>query len=114
MGKSACNVVKKTIDRHSYLWRNDRECNEVRVELALNDCYDLLKSRGYLFLNRVYLKLGLPATKEGQISGWVYDETHKYDTIGAIWHKDNDEVDVHITFEPLENILYALPSEEEL
>ena len=114
MNKKACNVVKKTIDHRSYLWRNDRECNELYVERALNECYDLLESQGYLFLNRVYRKLGLPATKEGQTSGWVYDEMHKKDILWTIWHKDNDEVDVHITFEPLENILDALPSEEEL
>ena len=113
MNKKICNVVK-TIDHHSYLWRNDRECNERTVRCALDDCYDLLKHHGYMFLNRVYLKLGLPLTKEGQTSGWVYDEMHKNDILWNIWHENDEEVDVHITFEPLENILGALPSEEEL
>ena len=113
MNKKVCNVVK-TIDRRSYLWKNDREHNELAVKFALDECYDLLKSKGYLFLNRVYLKLGLPLTKEGQTSGWVYDEAHKKDILWTIWHKNDDEVDAHITFESLENILGALPSEEEL
>lgn len=33
---------------------------------------------------------------------------------GLFWHENDEEVDVHITFEPLENILDALSSEEEL
>lgn len=112
MNKKICNVVK-TIDRRSYLWKNDREHNELAVKFALDECYDLLKSKGYLFLNRVYLKLGLPLTREGQTSGWVYNEQIKNDILWTIWHKNDDEVDVHITFEPLGNILDALPSEEE-
>lgn len=113
MNNKICNVVK-TIDRHSFLWKNGREHNELAVKFALDECYDLLKSKGYLFLNRVYLKLGLPLTREGQTSGWVYNKIRKKDYLWTIWHKNNDEVDVHITFESLENILDALPSEEEL
>lgn len=113
MNKKICNVVK-TIDHRSFLWRNDREYNDCAVRCALEYCYDFLKGRGYLFLNRVYQRLGLPLTKEGQTSGWVYDEAHKKDTLWTIWHKNDEEVDVHITFEPLENILDTLPSEEEL
>ena len=33
-----------------------------------------LKAKGYLFLNDVYKMLGIPATKAGQIVGWIYDE----------------------------------------
>ena len=113
MNKKICNVVK-TIDHRSFVWRNDREYNDCAVRCALEYCYDLLKGRGYLFLNRVYQRLGLPLTKEGQTSGWVYDEAHKKDTLWTIWHKNDEEVDVHITFEPFENILDTLPSEEEL
>ena len=107
-------IVVKKIDHRSYLWKNGREHNELAVKFALDECYDLLKSKGYLFLNRVYLKFGLPYTREGQTSGWVYDEMHKNDILWTIWHKNNEEIDLHITFEPLENILDALPSEEEL
>lgn len=35
---------------------------------------DLLKSKGYLFLNDVYDMLGIPRTQAGQIVGWIYDE----------------------------------------
>lgn len=114
MNEKTYSVVK-TIDRKSYMWKKgDRETTELGVKYALKECYDMLESKGYLFLNRVYLKLGLPQTREGQISGWVYNEMNKTDILWTMWHKDNDEVDVHITFEPMENILDALPSEEEL
>ena len=33
---------------------------------------NLLKSRGYLFLNEVYEALGFPITKAGQVVGWLY------------------------------------------
>ena len=113
MNKKIRNVVK-TIDHRSFLWKNDREYNNRAVLYALKYCHELLKVQGYLFLNQVYRKLGLPLTKEGQTSGWVYDDAHRKDTLWTIWHKNNEEVDVHITFESLENILDALPSEEEL
>lgn len=35
---------------------------------------DLLKVKGYLFLNDVYEMLGIPRTQAGQIVGWIYDE----------------------------------------
>ena len=113
MNKKTCNVVK-TIEHHSFLWRNDRAYNNCAVLYALKYCHDLLKVQGYLFLNRVYQKLGLPLTKEGQTSGWVYDKMHENDILWIVWHENDEEVDVHITFEPLENILDTLPSEEEL
>ena len=34
----------------------------------------MLKAQGYLFLNDVYKLIGVPATRAGQIVGWVYDE----------------------------------------
>lgn len=35
---------------------------------------DLLKAKGYLFLNDVYEMIGIPRTQAGQIVGWIYDE----------------------------------------
>ena len=76
MNKKAYSVVK-AIDHNSYLWRNNREHNNCAVRCALECCYSLLKSQGYLFLNQVYQKLGLPLTREGQTSGWVYNKIRK-------------------------------------
>lgn len=46
---------------------------------------DMLQAQGYLFLNDVYDKLGLPRTKAGQIVGWVYN-------------KDNPKGDNYVDF----------------
>lgn len=35
---------------------------------------NLLKQKGYLFLNEVYELIGVPKTKEGQLVGWIYKE----------------------------------------
>ena len=113
MDKKIRNVVK-TIDNRSFLWRNDREYNNRAVLYALKYCHELLKVQGYLFLNQVYRKLGLPLTKEEQTYGWVYDKMYENDILWIVWHENDEEVDVHITFEPLENILDTFPSEEEL
>ena len=107
------NVVR-VFNRRSYHWKNDRMMNEYFVRAALDDCYESLQLKGYLFLNRVYLALGLPQTKEGQVAGWIYNKKFNDNILWTIWHNNDDEVDVHITFEPMANILDALPSEEEL
>ena len=37
---------------------------------------DKLRSQGYLFLNDVYEMLGFPLVPEGQVVGWVLDESN--------------------------------------
>ena len=34
---------------------------------------EVLKCKGYLFLNDVYAMLGIPKTKAGQVVGWKWD-----------------------------------------
>lgn len=35
---------------------------------------DMLRAKGYLFLNDVYKLLGFPETMVGQVAGWIYDK----------------------------------------
>lgn len=59
-----------------WLWRNVLYCGNKqtlaghikRIQCEVND---MLKLYGWLTLNDVYRKLGLPATEEGQHMGWV-------------------------------------------
>lgn len=63
-------------------WCSDPEFNLTFLRLQQDYANELLQKRGYVFLNDVYNMLGIPATKAGQIVGWVYkedDENHKGD-----------------------------------
>ena len=54
-------------------WTKDAELNYTFAVQQQNWFNDLLKLRGYVFLNEVYDAFGIPRTKAGQIVGWVYD-----------------------------------------
>ena len=60
-------------------WSRDAEYNLVYLRDVQRWCNMLLLKQGYLFLNDVYEKLGIPKTKAGQIVGWIYGEKN---TIG--------------------------------
>ena len=55
-------------------WCKDSEYNLTFLKQQQNYANDLLKRKGYLFLNEVYDMLGIPRTKAGQIVGWYYNE----------------------------------------
>lgn len=60
-------------DEASSYWQKNPEYNLMFLRAQQAHANDLLKSRGYLFLNEVYRMLDIPETKAGQIVGWVYD-----------------------------------------
>ena len=55
-------------------WTKDPEFNLMFLRHTQSQANDILKRRGYLFLNEVYDMLGFQRTKAGQIMGWIYDE----------------------------------------
>ena len=55
-------------------WSKDAEANFTFLKCQQNYANNKLKAQGYLFLNDVYKMLGIPATKAGQVVGWIYDE----------------------------------------
>lgn len=55
-------------------WEKDPEHNLWYLKRQQSYCNDMLKARGYLFLNEVYELLGIPKSPVGQSYGWVYDE----------------------------------------
>lgn len=105
--------VTKLFDCRHPLWQNNKPYNEKVVNLKLEYCHDLLRLRGYLFLNEVYRELGIAATREGQVAGWVFDKDHEKDIMWTVWTKDDEYDDVYITFEAHSDILHALPDEED-
>lgn len=52
----------------------DPEFNLMYLRQQQSYCNELLKSRGYLFLNEVYDVLDIPRTKAGQSVGWLYSK----------------------------------------
>ncbi len=61
-------------DESSPAWTKDAGYNFAYLIQQQRYANDLLKKRGYLYLNEVYDMLGIPKTKEGQVIGWVYDK----------------------------------------
>ena len=57
-------------------WDKNPEFSLMFLRHQQNYANDILKNRGYLFLNEVYDMFGFPRTKAGQIVGWVYDENN--------------------------------------
>lgn len=55
-------------------WTNDPEINMIFIKQAQEYANVRLQNEGYLFLNDVYVMLGLPRTAVGQLVGWIYDE----------------------------------------
>ena len=106
--------VAKVFDQNSHLYDNKcMEYNELYIKTVMKYCHDTLKHKGYLFLNDVYRQLGFPLTREGQMYGWIYNGITEFDM--PYTTKYSDEKDsIYITLECMENILDALPSEEEL
>lgn len=55
-------------------WSKSPEYNLLYLKQQEIHANDLLKVKGYLFLNDVYDMLGIPRSKAGQVVGWVYGE----------------------------------------
>ena len=54
-------------------WTKNLESNKFYLLNRQTYANEMLKARGYLFLNDIYGILGIPRTKAGQVVGWVYD-----------------------------------------
>lgn len=67
------NPFKFRFDKYSTVWNPHHCSNETILMSELNWCNNLLQIQGYLFLNDVLDRLGIPRTKAGQILGWRTD-----------------------------------------
>lgn len=56
-------------------WTKNAELNMMFLRQQQTFANQKLKSKGYLYLNEVYEMLGIPASKEGHVVGWIYDDT---------------------------------------
>lgn len=76
-------------------WSKDPEYNLSFLRTQERWANEVLRNKGYLFLNDVYDMLGIKRTKIGQIVGWIYDEKNpigdNYIDFG-IDEEDNTEI----------------------
>ena len=63
----------KFFDSSSREWDKDPEYNLMALRMKQQQANDMLKSRGFIFLNEVYRMLDIEETEAGQYVGWVYD-----------------------------------------
>ena len=55
-------------------WVRDAERNKFFLAQQQDYANDLLRTRGYIFLNEVLDMLGIQRTRAGQVVGWIFDE----------------------------------------
>lgn len=72
-GLSGCSEYAKFFDEGCNGWSNDPEMNMFFLKSQERFANDKLRAKGFLYLNEVYVALGIPETKAGQIVGWIYD-----------------------------------------
>lgn len=76
-------MSKKTISKYGTvfyekcnLWRNDRAYNFMIIKETQSYFNRELKSKGYVFLDSIYNRLGIEIKKEINGIGWVYDKNN--------------------------------------
>ena len=74
-------------DENNQLWMKDNITNRFTLNNQRKYMYDLLATRGYLFLNEAYDMLGFSRTKNGQLVGWIYKEGMTVGDIYTIYRK---------------------------
>jgi hypothetical protein len=67
------SLYAKLFDQNSKMWEPHPETNRLTLRGIQEGCNIDLRARGYLFLNDVYRRLGLPETTAGQIVGWQWN-----------------------------------------
>lgn len=61
-------------DDRSPCWNESADMNMLFLRSEQSYANDLLKIKGFLTLNEVYERLGLPLSKAGMVVGWIYDK----------------------------------------
>lgn len=83
--KKTVNVAEKSLGGNPYamifdenceLWTQDDTYNHMTLRAEQQYANDYLRTRGYVFLNDIFERIGCPKTKMGQVVGWVYDSNN--------------------------------------
>lgn len=69
-GEALGTIYDFRFDKYSTSWEHDKFQNLCTLNAEMNLANDKLNLEGFLFLNDVLVRLGLPRTKAGQVVGW--------------------------------------------
>lgn len=72
MDPNSLSDFARVYDDGNMGWSKDPQSNLSYLKCQQAACNEKLKRKKYVFLNEVYLMLGFPVTKAGQVVGWVY------------------------------------------
>lgn len=87
-------------DENNRLWMKGNVMNMFTLNNKRKHIYDLLATRGYLFLNEAYDMLGFSRTKNGQLVGWTYKEGMTVGDIYMIYPHGNNGSLYMLNFKP--------------
>lgn len=76
---NARSQYARFFDETNDMWQRNAEHNLTFLLQQQNYANDLLRARGYVFLNEVYDMLNIRRSVAGQIVGWIYDERNHHD-----------------------------------
>lgn len=57
----------------NYVWKDDNDQNQANLRYIEREMNGRLVRDGFLFLNDVYRRLGIPLSIDGQVVGWSYN-----------------------------------------
>lgn len=86
VGPGEPSIYARFFDQMSSSWSKEPEYNLIFLKCQQNYANDLLKSRGYVFLNDVYDMVGIPRSQAGTVVGWIlnrYNIADNYISFGV-------------------------------
>jgi hypothetical protein len=80
-------------------WMDDSEYSRLFLRSQQNWANDLLRARGHVFLNEIHDMLGLPRTTQGQLEGWLHNDSAEGDQIDfGCWDQTSDTGAIQLKF----------------
>jgi hypothetical protein len=75
-------TYKRLFDEMSPRWSPEPGYNQFILTAEQNYLNDLLRSRGHVFLNELYGRLGIPHSSAGAVCGWIKGQGDDYIDLG--------------------------------
>jgi hypothetical protein len=106
------SIYAKIFDAGSRNWQKNPELNRIFLQSQQNYFNHILQARGHVFLNEVYDALDVGRTKQGAVTGWVWDEGDNFIDFGMFEARnanfiDGFEMDIILDFN-VDGVIYDL------